>query len=137
MNKKKKQPEEQVKRWAINKAKEEYFETKSSSDDEFLTSGRIYTVNSLSEENQVLSIQIDRLQDRVSSFGAELEVAKKIINSLLAQQKHKGHYSYNELSDEIHQQHHKGLYKRVHVANIETKYTLATEQYRDQENGDS
>ena len=77
----KRQPDEQMKQWKIKKANEDYSETESSSDDEFLTSGRIKTVNSFSEENQVLSIQIDSLQDRVSSFGAELEVAKKMINS--------------------------------------------------------
>ena len=75
----KRQPDERMKRRGIKKAKEDYSDPESSSDDEFLTSGRIKTVNSLSEENQVLSIQIDRLQDRVSSFGAELDVAKKII----------------------------------------------------------
>ena len=52
-----------------NKANEDYSETDSSSDDEFLTRGRIKTVNSLSEENQVLSIQIDSLQDILSSLG--------------------------------------------------------------------
>ena len=133
----KRQPDEQMKRWGIKKANEDYSETESSSDDEFLTSRRIKTVNSLLEENQVLSIQGDRLQDRVSSFGAELEVAKKIINSLVSQQIHTGHFSYNELSDEIHQEHHKGLYQRVHVPNTETEYRLATEQYEDQDKSDS
>ena len=57
----KRQPDEWMKRWKIKKANEDYSETDSSSDDEFLTNGRIKTVNSLSEENQVLSIQIDSL----------------------------------------------------------------------------
>ena len=91
------QPDEQMKRRRIKKANEVFSETESSSDNEFLTSERIKTVNSFSEENQVLSIQIDCLQDRVSSFGAELEAANKMINSLVSQQIHMGHNSYNEL----------------------------------------
>ena len=86
-----------MKWWGIKKDNQDYSETESSSDSsEFLTSRRIKTINSLSEENHVLSIQINRLEETVSSFGAELEVAKKIINTLVSQRKHKGHYSYNE-----------------------------------------
>ena len=74
---------------------------------------RIKTVKSLSEENQDLHVQlqIDGLQDRVSGFGAEPEAAKKIISSLVVQQIHKGHYTYNDLSDEIHKMHHNDLYQ--------------------------
>ena len=54
------------------KAKEDYSETDSSSDDEFLTSLRIKTVKSLSEQNQDLSLQIDGLQEWLTRFRAEL-----------------------------------------------------------------
>ena len=42
----KRQPDEQMKRWGIKKAKEKYLETDSSSDDVFLTSLRIKTEKS-------------------------------------------------------------------------------------------
>ena len=66
-------------------------------------------------------------------IGAELEAANKMINSLVSQQIHMGHNSYNELSE----QHHKTLYQRAHVPNTETKYRLATEQYEEQDNDDN
>ena len=52
-----------MKWWGIKIAKEDYSETDSSSDYEILTSLRIKTVKSLSEENQDLSLQIDGLQE--------------------------------------------------------------------------
>ena len=84
-------------------------------DNQFLTILKINIIKSLSEENHNFSLQIDGFQATLNRFGANLEAAKKIISRLVSQQIHKGHYSYNELSDEIHQQHHKDLYQCVNV----------------------
>ena len=92
----KRQPDKQMRQWRIKKAEEDYSGRDSSSDNEFLSSVQIKTVKSLSEENSVLSCQIDSLQDIVSRFGKDLETAKKIFSSLLSQQLHKEHYSRSE-----------------------------------------
>ena len=72
----------------------------------------------------------------MSRFGAELEAAKMIINSLVSQQKHIEHYSYKELSEEIHQQQRKVLNQCVHEPTTELTHILATKQYERQDNGD-
>ena len=127
------QPDKQMRRWRIKKAEEGYSEIDSSSDDEFLSSVQIKAVKNLSEENLVLSRQIDCLQDIVSRFGKEIEAAKEIISSLLSQQIHKEHYP----SEEIEQQQQKDFKQSLHVQTTVTKDIQETQQYGGQDNGDT
>ena len=69
----------------------------------------------------------------MSSFGAELEDAKKMISSLVSQQIHKEHNLCKGLSQEIHQQQRKVV---NHIPTTEISYRLAMKQYKSQDNGD-
>ena len=125
----KRQPDKQMRRWRIKKAEEDYSGRDSSSDNEYLSSMQIKTVKSLSEENSVLSRQIDSLQDIVSRFGKNLEAAKKIISSLLSQQIHNEQYSRSESSEEIEQEQQKDLKQSLRVQTTETKDIQEMQQY--------
>ena len=70
-------------------------------------------------------------------FGKELEAAKEIISSLLSEQINKEHCSCSESSEEIQQQQQKDLKQSLHVQTTESKDIQETQQYGDQDNGDT
>ena len=69
----------------------------------------------------------------MSSFGAELDDVKRIRSSLVSQQIHKEHNSYDRLSEEIHQQQRKAV---NHIQTTEISHRLAIKQYKGQDNGE-